>query len=201
MSLTALAADRRASHGFADVARPRTPAAFMVLPAVVIILAFVDLSADRLGLSVAVALRAGAGRLHAHASSACSTSRSCSSARSSITSSARFVPLSAVGWAVRRGRRGAARSAGSSAIVAPAGSRSSASIGRLISAAVAVGAACSLLVATIVAGRLARHAGDDAVLRRRRRRACSSCSASGWRCSAPSRSAAATSSASSSSFR
>ena len=63
-----------------------------------------DLSADHLGLSVAVALRAGAGRLHAEVHRHCSTSRSCCSARSNIICSARFGRSAPLAWAGRWSR-------------------------------------------------------------------------------------------------
>ena len=67
--------------------------------------AAVDLPADRLALPVAVALRARAGRLQAHASSAWSTIASCCSASQQYPLPRLLEPLAPLGWVALRRRR------------------------------------------------------------------------------------------------
>ena len=171
----------------------------MVLPAVDRAALLRDLSADHLGLPVAVPLRAGAGRLHAHASSGCSTSRSSSSARSSTTSSARSAPSArSSGWSSPSFARRC--STGSIRYVASSGFTVLGFLGRLISASFAAGARrCSCSPRSSPAAFPARWSPRSSTSSSAS--PCSSSSASAWRSSAPSRSAAATSSASSSSSR
>ena len=159
-----------------------------------------DLSADHLGLSVAVALRAGAGRLHAELHRPAQFQEA-AHRLAAIPPARHLRRARRVHWLVLgAGRRGAAL------LFWPATSARPAHRARHARPAVIVGGAGAVrsplvAVATFAPGGVPGTRRQHAALRRRRRHRAVRCSGSAWRCSAASRSAAATSSACCSSFR